>query len=69
MGGDRTALYRGGRDLRQIKTVPVEQAEQLLTFALPGDTLHKIPEEMTHTSGDVMRCIQSNLEVGYFVAV
>lgn len=66
---NQAALFRKGRDLQQIKLVPLNRAEELLTFALPGDTLHNIPEEMSHTSSDVLRCVQNNLEVGYFVAI
>lgn len=63
------ALYRAGQHLRQIKLVPNERAEELLSYAMRGDTLHNIPEEMTHTSGDVVRCIESNIESGYFQVV
>ena len=63
------ALYRAGIHLRQVKLVPNDRAEELLNFALPGDTLHNVPEEMSCTASDVLRCIQNNLESGYFEGV
>ena len=66
---NQVALFRSGRDLRQVKLVPEAEANTLLDFALSGDTIHNIPEEMSHTSSDVLICVQNNLEVGYFVAI
>ena len=66
---NQVALFRSGRDLRQVKLVPVDRAAELIDYARAGDTLHSIPEDMSHTSSDVLRCIYNNLEVGYFTPV
>ena len=64
------ALYRKGRDLRQVKCVKDSNMEQLLQFAMPGDTIHSIPDDMTHTSDDVLRVIENQLSTSQgFVGV
>jgi hypothetical protein len=63
------ALFRNGRDLRDVRLCKEDQVEGLLVYARSGDTLHTIPEEMTHTAVDVMNTVRAQLTSGKFVPI
>lgn len=63
------ALFRNGRDLRDVRLCNEDAVEGLLVFARSGDTLHTISEAMTHTAIDVMNTVYNQLADGHFVAV
>lgn len=67
--GDRVAIFRDGRDFRDLILRKPEQVEELMKYARHGDSLHNIPEEMTHSSNDVMRVVRNQLHEGTCVHV
>lgn len=69
MSGDKTALFRNGRDLRDVKLSEPTNVEELLACARHGDTLHNIPEAQTHSSDDVLRTVREQLVTGQCVPV
>jgi hypothetical protein len=69
VNSDKVALFRNGLDLRDVRLTSPERTDELLQFARKGDTLHNIPELLTHSSEDVLRCVKLQLETGHFVPV